>query len=112
MRDSSSIPLVRALIEGGAKVKAFDPVAMDNARAMLPDSVQYCEDSYDAADGADAMIIVTEWNQFRSLDMERVRASLKQPVVVDLRNLYDPKRMKDQGFRYSSVGRAAENLPD
>jgi UDPglucose 6-dehydrogenase len=58
------------------------------------------------------MIIVTEWNQFRSLDMERVRSSLRHPVVVDLRNLYDPKRMKDQGFRYSSVGRAAEDLPE
>ena len=111
MRDSSSIPLVTALVEGGAKVKAFDPVAMDNARGMLPEAVQYCEDSYDAAEGADAMIIVTEWNQFRSLDMERVRSSLKQPVVIDLRNLYDPKRMKDQGFRYSSIGRAAEDLP-
>ncbi len=111
MRDSSSIPLVTALVEGGAKVKAFDPVAMDNARRMLPDAVEYCQDSYDAAEDADALIIVTEWNQFRSLDMERVRSSLKHPVVVDLRNLYDPKRMKDQGFRYSSVGRAAEDLP-
>lgn len=111
MRESSSIPLVTALVRGGAKVKAFDPVAMDNARAILPQSVQYCEDAYDAADGADAMIIVTEWNQFRSLDMERVRSSLRQPVVVDLRNLYDPKRMKDQGFRYSSFGRAAKDLP-
>ena len=111
MRESSSIPLVNALIEGGARVKAFDPVAMDNARGMLPEDVQYCEDSYDAAEGADAMIIVTEWNQFRSLDMERVRSSLKQPVVVDLRNLYDPKRMKDQGFQYSSVGRAAKDHP-
>ena len=112
MRDSSSIPLVTALVERGAKVKAFDPVAMENARRMLPEAVEYCEDSYDAAEGADALIIVTEWNQFRSLDMERVRSSLKHPVVVDLRNLYDPKRMKDKGFRYSSVGRAAENLPD
>jgi UDPglucose 6-dehydrogenase len=112
MRESSSIPLVAALVEAGAKVRAFDPVAMDNAREMLPEAVQYCEDSYDAADGADAMIIVTEWNQFRSLDMERVRSLLNQPVVVDLRNLYDPKRMKDQGFQYSSVGRAAEDLPD
>jgi UDPglucose 6-dehydrogenase len=111
MRESSSIPLVSALVEDGARVKAFDPVAMDNAREILPDEVEYCEDSYDAADGADAMIIVTEWNQFRSLDMERVRSSLRHPVVVDLRNLYDPQRMKDQGFRYSSVGRAAEDLP-
>jgi len=112
MRDSSSIPLVTALVEGGANVKAFDPVAMENARGMLPEAVQYCDDSYDAAEGADAMIIVTEWNQFRSLDMERVRSSLRQPVVIDLRNLYDPKRMKDKGFRYSSIGRAAEDLPD
>jgi len=111
MRESSSVPLVTALVEGGAKVKAYDPVAMDNARVMLPEGVQYCEDSYDAADGADAMIIVTEWNQFRSLDMERVRSLLKQPVVIDLRNLYDPKRMKDQGFQYSCVGRAAKDLP-
>jgi UDPglucose 6-dehydrogenase len=111
MRESSSIPLVSALVESGAKVQAFDPVAMDNAREILPDGVEYCKDSYDAADGADAMIIVTEWNQFRSLDMERVRSLLRQPVVVDLRNLYDPTRMKEQGFKYSSVGRSAKDLP-
>ena len=111
MRESSSIPLIQALVDGGAEVRAFDPVAMDNAREILPDSVQYCEDSYDAAEGADALIIVTEWNQFRSLHMERVRTVLKKPVVVDLRNLYDPQRMKDQGFHYSSVGRAAKDLP-
>jgi UDPglucose 6-dehydrogenase len=111
MRESSSIPLVEALVDGGATVKAFDPVAMDNARELLPDTVHYCKDSYDAADGADALIIVTEWNQFRSLDMERVGSLLNHPVVVDLRNLYDPKRMKEQGFQYSSVGRAAEDLP-
>jgi UDPglucose 6-dehydrogenase len=111
MRESSSIPLVTSLVEEGAKVKAFDPVAMENARGELPEGVDYCEDSYDAAKGADAMIIVTEWNQFRSLDMERVRTLLNQPVVIDLRNLYDPQRMKEQGFRYTSIGRAAENLP-
>jgi UDPglucose 6-dehydrogenase len=112
MRESSSIPLVNALIESGATVKAFDPVAMENARDLLPDGVEYCEDSYETAEGANAMIIVTEWNQFRSLDMERVRSLLKEPVVIDLRNLYDPKRMKEQGFQYSSVGRAAEDLPE
>ena len=111
MRESSSIPLVTSLVEGGARVKAFDPVAMENARRELPEGVNYCEDSYDAAEGADAMIIVTEWNQFRSLDMERVRTMLNQPVVIDLRNLYDPQRMKEQGFQYTSIGRAAENLP-
>ena len=111
MRDSAAIPLVEALIEGGARVKAYDPVAMDNARQLLPAGVEYCEDAYDAIDDADAIIIVTEWNQFRSLDMERIRTLLRQPVVVDLRNLYDPKRMREQGFSYFSVGRAAEELP-
>jgi UDPglucose 6-dehydrogenase len=111
MRESAAIPLVEALIEDGARVKAYDPVATDNARQLLPSSVEYCEDSYDAIDGADAMIIVTEWNQFRSLDIERIRTLLRKPVVVDLRNLYDPKRMRDQGFEYFSVGRAAKDLP-
>jgi len=111
MRDSAAIPLVEALIEDGARVKAYDPVAMDNARQLLPAGVEYCEDAYDAIDDADAIIIVTEWNQFRSLDMERIRTLLRQPVVVDLRNLYDPQRMREQGFSYFSVGRAAEELP-
>jgi UDPglucose 6-dehydrogenase len=111
MRDSASIPLVEALLAGGATVKAFDPVAMDRARELLPPEVEYCDDSYDAADGADAMVIVTEWNQFRSLDMRRIRDRLRQPIVIDLRNVYDPLKMREQGFRYTSVGRAAEDLP-
>jgi UDPglucose 6-dehydrogenase len=111
MRESAAIPLVEALVEDGTRVRAYDPVAMDNARQLLPSGVEYCEDSYDAIDGADAMIIVTEWNQFRSLDMERIRTLLRKPVVVDLRNLYDPKRMRDQGFEYFSVGRTAKDLP-
>jgi len=111
MRDSAAIPLIEALIEDGARVKAYDPVAMENARELLPAAVEYCEDSYDAIDGADAMIIVTEWNQFRSLDIQRVRDSLKKPVIVDLLNLYDPQRMREQKISYISVGRAAEDLP-
>ena len=103
--------VIEALVKDGARVKAYDPVAMDNARQLLPSAVEYCEDSYDAIDGADAMIIVTEWNQFRSLDIQRVRASLKKPVIVDLRNLYDPQRMRERGISYISVGRAAEDLP-
>jgi len=69
MRESAAIPLVEALVEDGTRVRAYDPVAMDNARQLLPSGVEYCEDSYDAIDGADAMIIVTEWNQFRSLEI-------------------------------------------
>jgi UDPglucose 6-dehydrogenase len=111
MRESTSIPLVNALVAAGAGVKVFDPVAMDNARRMLPASVSYCEDSYDAIDGADAMVIVTEWNQFRSLDMKRIRGLLRQPIVIDLRNVYDPRKMREWGFTYSSIGRAAKDLP-
>jgi UDPglucose 6-dehydrogenase len=111
MRDSPSIPLIEAMVGDGARVKVFDPEAMDNARQCLPSEVEYCPDSYEAAADADALIIVTEWNQFRSLHMERIRSMLKQPTVIDLRNIYDPQRMKDQGFNYFSVGRAATDLP-
>ena len=111
MRDSPSIPLIEAMVKEGARVKAFDPEAMVNARHYLPDEVEYCTDSYEAATDADALIIVTEWNQFRSLHMERIRSMLKHPTVIDLRNIYDPQRMKDQGFTYFSVGRAAVDLP-
>jgi UDPglucose 6-dehydrogenase len=112
MRDSATIPLIETLISEGAQVRAFDPEAMENAKLLLPDAVEYCDDSYDAASGADALVIATEWNQFRSLHMNRIRDLLNAPVVVDLRNVYDPKRMREQGFSYFSVGRAAEDLPE
>jgi len=111
MRDSTALPLVTALAAAGATVRAFDPVAMDNARRLLPAGICYCADSYDAAEGADALVIVTEWNQFRSLDMVRIRGLLRRPLVVDLRNVYDPLKMREQGFAYFSVGRAATGLP-
>ncbi len=111
MRDSAAIPLINALVEGGSRIKAFDPVAMDNARQLLPEAVEYCEDSYDAIAGADALVLVTEWNQFRSLDMDRVHATLRHPLVIDLRNVYKPHKMREQGFEYFSVGRAATDLP-
>jgi UDPglucose 6-dehydrogenase len=112
MRDSPSIPLVVTAIEEGASVRAFDPVAMANAREVLPDSVTYCSDAYDAAEGSDALVIVTEWNQFRSLDLERLQSLLRHKVVVDLRNVYDPQRMLARGFAYDSMGRAADHLPE
>ncbi len=111
MRDSPSIPLIESLVGDGARVRAFDPEAMVNARQYLPEQVEYCADSYEAVAGADALIIVTEWNQFRSLDMQRIHAALRHPTVIDLRNIYDPQRMRDHGFDYFSVGRAATNLP-
>lgn len=112
MRDSPSIPLVTQLVEEGATVRAFDPVAMNNAAEVLPKEVVYCQDAYDAATDSDALIIVTEWNQFRSLNLERIQELLRQPVVIDLRNVYEPDRMRSEGFIYDSVGRAAEDLPD
>jgi len=111
MREAPSIPILRELVTEGAKVRAFDPVAMDNAREVLPAGVVYCKDSYDAAAGADCLVILTEWNQFRSLDLERLRRTLRRPLVVDLRNVYEPERMRGAGFEYDSVGRAARDLP-
>jgi UDPglucose 6-dehydrogenase len=111
MREAPSIPILEALVADGAEVRAFDPVAMENAREVLPTCVVYCKDSYDAASGADCLVILTEWNQFRSLDLERLRQGLRRPLVVDLRNVYEPERMRGAGFEYDSVGRAARDLP-
>ena len=85
-------------------VKAYDPAAMENARRILED-VEYCEDSYEVADGADALVLMTEWNQFRNLDFERLKSSMRAPIVIDLRNIYDPVRMREIGFEYYSLGR-------
>ncbi|WP_426613135.1 UDP-glucose dehydrogenase family protein [Bradyrhizobium sp. McL0616] len=104
MRDAPSIPLITGLIDMGAKVKAFDPVGMEQAKGELP-SIIYCEDAYSCAQGADALVVVTEWVQFRGLDLDRLKATMAQPVVVDLRNIYSPEDMRAAGFVYESVGR-------
>ena len=104
MREAPSIPLITALIDQGATVRAYDPESMDQARGELPD-IQYCADAYACAKGADALVIVTEWEQFRALDLRRLKAELAQPVVVDLRNIYRPDEMAALGFTYDSVGR-------
>ena len=90
----------------GARVRAFDPVGMEQARHELPD-ITYCEDAYACADGADALVIVTEWVQFRALDLDRLKRAMKQAIVVDLRNVYRPEEMIAHGFTYESVGRGA-----
>jgi UDPglucose 6-dehydrogenase len=104
MREAPSIPLITALIDQGASVRAYDPESMQQARSELPD-IHYCDDAYVCAKGADALVIVTEWEQFRALDLKRLKAELKQPVVVDLRNIYRPDEMIAHGFSYDSVGR-------
>ncbi len=111
MRESPAIPLVTTLVAEGATIRAFDPVAMDNAKEYLPAEVTYCEDSYDAAENADALVIVTEWNQFRSLNLKRIRETMRSANVIDLRNVYDPGKVRESGFTYSCVGRAATDLP-
>jgi UDPglucose 6-dehydrogenase len=111
IRDSPSLDLIPALQKLGARVKAFDPKGMHEIEKYLEahghPAIEMCDGPYEAIEGADALVIVTEWDQFRALDLERVQASLKQPVVIDLRNVYDPGEMARLGFRYRSVGRPA-----
>ncbi len=105
MRESPAIPVARGMIERGATVRAFDPAAMAAAKEDLPD-VEYRPNAYEAARDADGVVIATEWNQFRSLDWSELGRLLREPLVVDLRNLYEPAKMAAAGFRYVSVGRA------
>ena len=104
MRDAPSLDIIPTLIEAGAKVKAYDPESMEEAKHLI-DGIEYAENPYDALDGADAMVIITEWDQFRALDLGRVRETLNHPVVIDLRNIYAPEEMTKRGFAYTSIGR-------
>ena len=104
MRDAPAVDIVRALVERGARVRAYDPVAMEAARQLLPE-IEYASGEYEAVEGADALVFVTEWNQFRALDMERVRTLMRAPKVADLRNIYEPADMRELGFEYTGVGR-------
>ncbi len=104
MRDAPSVDILRALLEQGAKVQAYDPAAMKHFEKILP-QVRLVEGEYEACQGADAMVLLTEWNQFRMLDLERVKSCLRQPVVIDLRNVYEPAAMRAAGFTYACVGR-------
>jgi len=92
------------LVEQGASVIAYDPVASEEAAKVLP-RIEYAEDEYAAAKDADALVIITEWNQFRALDMERIRTLMKEARIADLRNIYEPKDMREMGFKYIGVGR-------
>ena len=106
MRDAPSIPIVHRLVENGAEVRAFDPAGMEAARPLLPDrGMTYCSDALDAATGADALLVLTEWNEFRALSPERLRGLMAGRVVIDLRNIYDPAAMDAAGLAYSSIGR-------
>jgi UDPglucose 6-dehydrogenase len=104
LRDSPALTIAEQLLKEGSAVRAFDPVALQEALQLLP-NLTPCRDAYHAVDGADALVLVTEWNQFRNLDLERVKSAMRSPIFIDLRNVYEPERMTAQGFHYRSVGR-------
>ena len=104
IRESSSIDIIKILLKEGANVKCFDPLAMGNTKNILPD-ITYCENEYEVAEGSDCLVIATEWNQFRNLDLLRIKKLLKTPILIDLRNLYEPEKVKELGFVYKGVGR-------
>src|SRR6266446_8110854 len=105
MREAKSIEIAARLVELGAQIRAYDPVAAENARRVLPAGVVYCDSPYAAATDADAVALVTEWNEFKLLNLERLRAVMRRPIVFDGRNLWEPERMRRLGFEYHSIGR-------
>jgi UDPglucose 6-dehydrogenase len=105
MRDAPSIPIVGRLVEDGATVRAFDPEGMEQARKLLPPQVIYCRDALDAAEAADLLVVITEWNEFRAIEPHRLREAMRGNLVIDLRNLYEPAAMRGAGFAYTSIGR-------
>jgi UDPglucose 6-dehydrogenase len=104
IRDAPSLYIIRSLLKEKANIRAYDPVSMKEVERIIP-GIKYCKDSYDAAKGADALVIVTEWNQFRNLEFDRLKKLLKGPYFFDLRNVYEPQRIKEKGFKYFCVGR-------
>jgi UDPglucose 6-dehydrogenase len=99
------LDVIRFLLEKGSRVRAFDPVAMESAGKILGDAIEYAPGNYECCEGADALIVVTEWNEFRHPDFDKIRELLVEPVIFDGRNLYRPERMAQCGFTYYSVGR-------
>ncbi len=105
LRESPAIAILDGMLAEGAKVQAYDPIGMSIAAQTPRDGVRYCDDEYQAAAGTDVLVVATEWNQFRALDADRLRAAVTKPVIVDLRNVYEPETMRAKGFEYSCVGR-------
>jgi len=106
MREAPSLSIIQALQDAGAKIVAHDPVGMEAAKPLLDERVSYAESPYEAAEGADAIVLVTEWDQFRALDFGRLKAAMRVPVLVDLRNVYSREEVARHGFAYEGVGRA------
>jgi UDPglucose 6-dehydrogenase len=106
LRESPALAIIEALLKEGAQVRAYDPAAMPRAKAVLSDKVTYAEDAYAAAEGCDALLILTEWKEFANLDLAKIHAGLKYPIVIDGRNLYRTEQMTSAGLIYYSIGRA------
>jgi UDPglucose 6-dehydrogenase len=104
LRDAKSIEIINILLEKKAKVKVYDPVAMENAKKILQ-GVKYCKNPYEVAEGADGLIIITEWNEFKYLNLDKIKEVMKTPIIFDGRNIYDPNNLKRLGFKYISIGR-------
>jgi UDPglucose 6-dehydrogenase len=113
VREASSVTAIELLLQAKAKVRAYDPIAAENVRKALPAAAAsdgqlvFCGDQYEAVDGADALLLITEWKQFRNPDFERIKKKLRLPVIFDGRNQYDPKELADQGFEYFGIGRGS-----
>jgi len=105
MRESPAVSILPALLEKGAAIQAHDPKGMEEARKFLPEGIQYVENAYEACEGADMVVLMTEWNQYRALDLDRIASLLSKPIFVDLRNVYDPQTLKEKGFTSFGVGR-------
>lgn len=105
MRDAPATTILPALLEKGARIRAHDPKGMEEAKKYLPAGIEYVDDAYEACGNADAVVLMTEWNQYRALDLDRIIEVMKQPVFIDLRNVYEPEKMKTRGFHYTAVGR-------
>ena len=105
IREAPALTIIDELLKAGAQIKAFDPEAMENVKALMGDKIILCDNQYDAIEGTDALAVVTEWNVFRTPDYDRIMSSLREPVVFDGRNVFDPIDMKERGFVYSSIGR-------
>ena len=106
IRSAPSIEIIKRLIKEGAKIKAYDPAAMEKTKKELKDTIGYCKDIYETVAGADCIILMTEWNEFKEIDWDRIKLLMKQPVILDGRNIYDPEKMKEMGFKYMGIGRS------
>jgi UDPglucose 6-dehydrogenase len=105
MRDAPAIPIIQALLERGASVAAYDPEAMDEAKRIFGDRIQFCTTNYACLEGADALLVITEWQAFRNPNFERMKGMMREPVIFDGRNIYDPEHLNEQGFKYYGVGK-------